>query len=209
MTRHLPFALVGLFTCIGLTGCYTTKNVVTLSPLETKYPVSASGAYVDGAGNVVDAKQYGGGRSFEFERTVKAPRHATTETRLVLEQDLDTLVAQNGGDAVTDLKIEGVGYDPGSHYSSALWKQWGWGFGITGGTLLVVGATNESLKDSFVPAGLITGGIGVLSYVLGVTRNDPAEWKFKVSGRVVKRNGAAVAAPPTAGPAAASEAAAP
>jgi hypothetical protein len=165
-----------------------------VTPLDTKYPVSASGAFVDSSGSIVDSKQYASVKSFEFERTVSAPRHSETEARLALEPELDALVNQSGGDAVTELKIEGIDYQPGSHYTSALWKQWGWMFGVTGATFLVVGAANEDLRGSFVPAGAVIAGIGALGFVFGAVANDPAEWKFKVSGHVVKRNGGAPAA---------------
>lgn len=188
----------GMATCFLLSGCYTTKNVVAVTPLETKYPVSASGEYVDASGNVVNAKQYGQVKPFEFERTIQAPRHSTTETRLALEPELDRIVAQSGGDAITDLKIEGIAYEPGSHYTSALWKQWGWAFGVSGGVFLIAGAADEDLRGSFIPVGLVLGGIGALGFVFGAVANDPAEWKFKVSGQVVKQSGAPAPSPAAA-----------
>lgn len=188
-TSSCAVLLAGLLT----TGCYTTKNVVAVAPLETKYPVSASGAFVDSSGGVVDQKQYTVVAPFSFERTVETPRHSTTETRFELEPELNRIVSQQGGDAVTDLKIEGVGYDNGSHSSAAFWKQWGWGFGITGGTLLLVGAADADLRGTMVPAGAIVAGIGALGFVFAAVANDPAAWKFKVSGNVVKRAGTAPA----------------
>lgn len=185
-----------LVAAFSVTGCYTTKNVVTMTPLETKYPVSASGAFVDRGGAVVDQKQYSVVAPFSFERTIKTPRHSSTETRFDLEPELDRLVSQQGGDAVTDLKVEGVDYNPGSHSTGAFWKQWGWGFGITGGTLLLIGAADADLRDSMVPAGAVVAGIGALGFVFAAVANDPAEWKFKVSGNVVKRAGATAAAVP-------------
>lgn len=178
-----------LLAGVLMTGCYTTKNVVTVTPLETKYPISASGAFVDSTGGVVDQKQYSVVAPFSFERTIKGPRHSTTETRFDLESELDRVVSQQGGDAVTDLKIEGTGYDPGSHSSAAFWKQWGWGFGVTGGTLLLVGAADADLRSSMVPAGAIVAGLGALGFVFAAVANDPATWTFKISGNVVKRAG--------------------
>jgi hypothetical protein len=151
---------------------------------------------------VVDQKQYAVIAPFSFETTIEAPRHSSTETRFDLEAELDRLVSSQGGDAVTDLKVEGIGYDPGSHSSAAFWKQWGWGFGVTGGTLLLIGAADANLRDSMVPAGAVLAGLGALGFVFAAVANDPAEWKFKVSGNVVKHGGPAQSAPPThaAGP---------
>lgn len=176
-----------LLVLLACTGCYTTKHVVTVAPLETRFPVSASGQYFDASGSIVGAKGYAVRQPFAFDRVVQAPRHDTTETRLSLESDLEQLVAASGGDAVTDLKIEGTSYDPGSHYSSARWSYLGWTFGLIGGAAVGVGLAEDSLRDKVIPAGAVCLGISALGFVLGAATNDPAAWTFRVSGNVVKR----------------------
>ncbi|HMA96597.1 MAG TPA: hypothetical protein VKP30_28120 [Polyangiaceae bacterium] len=190
-TSRSPYLLLSLGLLCN--GCYTSRNVVTVTSLDTKYPVSASGQYLDTSGAIVSETQYSVVAPFNFEKTVTAPRHQSTETRFPLEPELDRLVNQHGGDAVTDLKIEGIDYQTGSHSSAAFWKQWGWALGLTGGTFLVVGAADADLRGAFVPTGAVVMGVGALGFLFAAMANDPTEWKFKVTGHVVKRGGASTA----------------
>jgi len=195
------FRSLALVACVT-TGCYTTQNVVTMSPLETRYPVSASGQYVDGSGAVVNDDQYQVERPFSFEKTVTSPRHETTEAPLKLEPELDRIMAQGQGDAITNLKVEAVNYDHGSHGSAAGWKIMGWSFALTGGTFLAVGAasSNDKIRDVFVPVGAVTAGIGALCFLFGATAQTPAAWQFRVSGQVVSNKaGVAPATAPSSG----------
>lgn len=189
MSKTYPSPYLLLSLGLLCSGCYTSRNVVTVTSLDTKYPVSASGQFLDSGGAIVTEKQYSVVAPFDFEKTVTAPRHSSAETRFALEPELDRLVSQHGGDAVTELKIEGIDYRTGSHSTSAFWKQWGWMFGLTGGTFLVVGAADSDLRGAFIPTGAVVAGIGALGFVFGALANDPTEWKFKVSGQVVKRGG--------------------
>ncbi len=193
---HRP-RLVSVALCAGVcAGCYTTKNVVAVSPLETRYPVSATAQYVDGSGNIITEREYQVVKPFEFERTMTGPRHSETEARLALEPELDRFVQSSNGEAVTDLKIEAVEYDSGSHGSAAGWKIMGWTFGISGATFLVVGAADKDLSDVFIPMGAVFAGLGALSFIASAGANSPSEWKFHVKGSVVKRT--ELASPPPA-----------
>ncbi len=106
-------ALLGF--ALLLSGCYTTKNVVVVPPLETRYPVSASAEYVDPSGAIVTEQKYSVKNSFSFEKTVAAPRHDSQLAELRLESDLDRFVEASRGDAVTNLRIRATEYDAGSH----------------------------------------------------------------------------------------------
>ncbi|HEX2734712.1 MAG TPA: hypothetical protein VHM70_24070 [Polyangiaceae bacterium] len=188
------FARGAVLTLSGalLSGCYTTTNVVTMTPLKTKYPVSASGQYLDANGAIVTEDNYQVLKEFDFQKQVESPRHETTETRLKLEADLDRILAEQHGDALTDVKIVATQYDPGSHGSAAGWKIMGWSFGVTGATLMVAGASIDD-GGPLIGVGGVVLGVGVLSYALSALANDPAVWTFQVKGNVVKQTGAATA----------------
>lgn len=182
---------------LGATGCYTTHNVATLSPLDTAYPVSASSQYVDRSGAVVDDEGYTVERPFEFEKTVSAPRHESTETALELRPELDRLLASSHGDAITNLKVQAVRYEAGSHVSAANWKILGWTCGLSGGALLAAGAATDrdTIRSPLLTTGAVFAGVGVLSFVFAAVATEPTSWHFKVSGLVVKSTTRAAEAP--------------
>lgn len=186
---------LGLGLLVAVNGC-TTTNVVTLSPLRTSYPVSASPAYIEGDGTIVKETQYQVVKPFKFTREVKGPRHDQTETQLNIEPDLDRFVAQAQGNAVTRLRVAATQYSSGSHLSSGALKHMGWGFSLGGTMLLGLGIGIEvdgSLKNTPViwGAGGALVGIGALCFVFGALANDPSVWRLQVSGNVVRRDGGA------------------
>jgi hypothetical protein len=189
----------GLFAA----GCYTTRNVATLEPLHTAYPVSASSQYVDGDGQIVTAKEYTVVQPFSFEQRIEGPRHASTHTKLVLQPDLDRIVATSRGDAITKLKIEAINYDVGSHRSTAGWKQFGWFIGAGGlltGTIGLARGGDDGTAVAEISAGIV--GFGVALYLLGAALDTPARWEFEISGQVVRRATPTPAPePPSAAPA--------
>lgn len=170
------------------TGCYTTRNLVTMEPLETKFPVSASAQFVDESGAIVDEEGYETVKPFRFERTYEVPRHSDGSAGIELEPELERIVAAAGGDAITELKIEGVNYDSGSHGSAASWKIFGWTMSITGAALIATGAALDA-GDALYPVGGVILGVGVASFLLSLTTQDPAKWQLQVSGQVVRRKG--------------------
>jgi hypothetical protein len=187
-----------------ISGCaYTTTDTVTLSPLHTKYPVSASPEYVAVSGEVVRRKDYDILSTFDLHRTIPGATHETTTTSLELDSDVDRLVAASGGDAVTDMKIESVDYDRGSHRSAATWKLVGWTFAIASTPLFIGGLVADSSRDQTI---LVTSGAGVLalgalSYLMSFTTSEPPAWRFEVSGQTVRRKPPAPSPAPPAPPA--------
>lgn len=169
------------------TGCYTTTHVVNVTPLKTKYPVSASGQFLDESGAIVTEDGYTVVSAFDFNRQLEAPRHATTTTRLELEDELNRILSEKQGDAMTDVRIVATDYDPGSHGSAAGWKIMGWTFGLSGATLMAVGAGAEDATPLLAVGGVLLG-VGVLSYALSGVTDDPAIWTVQVKGNVVKRS---------------------
>lgn len=186
-----------------IAGCaYTTTDTVTLSPLHTKYPVSASPEYVSTSGKLVRPKDYDVLTTFNLHRTIRGSgTHETTTSSLELDSDVDRLVAASGGDAVTEMKIEGVDYDRGSHRSSASWKLVGWTFAITSVPFFIGGIAAESSRDQtiLVASGAGILGIGLLTYLMSFTTTEPPAWQFEISGRTVRHKPPAV--PPPEAPA--------
>ncbi len=176
-----------------LAGCYTTQQTITLAPLETGYPVSASGEYVDNEGQIVTENDYEVVDNFELDKVFEAPRHQTTETSFDLRPELDALVAKSQGDAITDLKIVGYEYDPGSHGSSAGLKIVGWSFGVMGASFVGLGLAidEDPVTNGIVTMGAVFAGAGALCLLIGGVADDPSHWKFKVSGHVARRDAGA------------------
>jgi hypothetical protein len=176
--------------CIAslVAGCYATSNVATLDPLHTAYPVSASVQYVDGDGHIVTEREYSVVQSFSLTQRIQAPRHGSARTALVLQPDLDRIVAANRGEAITKFRLQAIDYDIGSHGHAAAWKQLGWLFGVTG----LLGATAGLAAGGdhrALSAGIGAGvaGSGLAMYLLGAALQTPASWQFEVSGEVVRR----------------------
>ncbi|MBN1608633.1 MAG: hypothetical protein JW940_18535 [Polyangiaceae bacterium] len=204
-TKTLSLACAAV---VVTTGCYTTTNVATMGALKTNYPVSASGQYVDSNGAIVTENEYTVIKPFEFDRSIEGARHDDTETDIALQPELDRILAESQGDAITDVKIYAADYDTGSHGSSAGWKVMGWTFGLCGATFLVTGAAiGDDAAEPLLIIGGVFGGIGLGSYLLGTALNDPAVWKLHVTGNVIKRTAAAAPAPAAAPPAPAEPAA--
>jgi len=178
--------------CLSLlsaAGCsHTTTHSVTLPQLQTRYPVSASASYLDGDEIVLRPKS-ALVKKFELKRTLSAPIHDTTETTLSLGPELDRIVEERGGRAITNLRIEAVKYDPGAQRSAALLKNGGTGFAITGGICLGVGMLSEpdgGTRKVFVPTGAVFAGLGAFLWFLAITATtEPSKWHFRVTGEVV------------------------
>lgn len=177
---------------VTATGCYTTSNVVTMPPLRTDFPVSASGQYVDGDGDIVDEDGYEDVSTFTIERTYEVSRHGEGRIEAELEPELQRIVEKAGGDAITNLEIAAVEYDSGSHHSAAGWKIFGWTMGLSGGLIAGTGAlVGGDAADVLYPVGGVLLGVGVVGYLLSFTTTDPAQWQMQVTGQVVRRRGSA------------------
>jgi hypothetical protein len=178
-------------------GCYTTSNVATLEPLHTAYPVSASAQYVDGDGQIVTEREYSVVQPFSFAQQIEAPRHDSAHTALVLEPDLDRIVAANRGDAITKLQLQATGYDLGSHSSAGACKALGWLFGVPGLLGVTAGlVAGGDHRTTAVGIGAGVTGFGIALYLLGASLQTPASWQFEVSGQVVRRTMPAPASEP-------------
>ncbi len=184
-TVHLAALPVSLL----VTGCYATQNRVTLAPLETKRPVSASSAYVDADGRVVSKDQYTLIRPFTFERAVTGERHSETVTALDVEREIDQLLGETHADAATQVTVTAVDYDSGSHTSAANWKWAGWLFEANAAVLFAYGVTADTHDQRVVcyGAGGVVAGIGVLSYLVSFLQDDPSTWRFRVEGQLVEK----------------------
>jgi hypothetical protein len=181
---------------LPVSGCYTTASTVNIRPLETRYPVSASLAYVDADGAIVHAPDYRVVRPFSFTRELDAPVLEETEAALRLEPELDRLVVGARGDAVTRLRIVAFDYDAGSHRTAATLRTVGWIAGLHGALLLAIGAANlrsdgdEDARDAGLILGGVCAGIATASFAFGALSDSPAQWKFQISGLVVQRKAA-------------------
>jgi hypothetical protein len=178
-------AIASLALLVG--GCGTT-NTVVLTPLETKYPVSASKQYVDTGGNVVREGDYEVVGSFELHKTIEGPLSDDTETPLDFENDLDGYVAEYKGDAVTRVKIIGTDYDLGSMETNANLKFFGWMIGLTGAAFALTGALipDDAPPNEMLISGTALFGVGLATYFMSYAFNDPTSWKVHVSGDVVR-----------------------
>jgi hypothetical protein len=172
----------------AVASCYTTTNVVTLAPLQTAYPVSASSQYVDPDGSIVTENDYNVVQPFSFHQAVEARPHNETVTALALEPDLDRIMSKAGGDAITAMTIQATDYQVGSHYPAAGLKLAGWTFGVAGLTIATLGvALGEEEGTTVATVGVVTAGIGAISYLIGRSMKAPASWQLDVRGNIVKR----------------------
>lgn len=194
MRCHFPSigcSVTVALACSASSGCYTTANTVTVPQLETTYPVSASSSYVNSQGTIVRKQEYRALPPFAFEKTVSAPRHAETKTVLRLEPELDRLIAASKGDAITDLRIEPIDYDFGSHDSAARVSHAGWTFAIGGAGALTIGglaAASSNGEDARIglTIGAVFAGASAACFVVAASLRQPATWRYWVTGRVVK-----------------------
>lgn len=189
MTRRLGSVLSAALATLQQGCSYTTDNVVTFSPLQTRHPVSASQSYVAPSGKIVRPEQYEVLRSFALERTVDSPRHDTGSSSLDLGPDIERVLVQSGGTAATNVRVEATDYDRGSHRSAATWKLLGFYFGGTGLALGAVGATEH---EGNAQTAALAGGaglfvVGILCYAVSIITDEPSRWTFHVSGNAVRQ----------------------
>lgn len=198
VTRARGAAMFAVIVC-STTGCYRTQNIVRVEPLDTKVPVSASGQYIDREGRIVTEDEYQVVSNFSFDRTVEVPRHKKAEADLDLETEIDRIVVEAGGDAVTEFRLEGTKYDSGAHNAAASWKNLGWVFGFSGAALVVTGLAigDPDINAILLPMGGVFAGVGAVSFGLSFTARKPAAWHFNVAGNVVSQGGGSAPLPPT------------
>src|SRR5690606_41214430 len=95
-----PFPTLSQYALLlATTGCYTTSTVVTMPPLRTDFPVSASGQYVDGDGDIVEEDGYEDVSTFTIERTYEVSRHGEGRIEAELEPELQRIVEKEIGRA--------------------------------------------------------------------------------------------------------------
>jgi hypothetical protein len=174
-----------------LSGCYTSMNTVEIPKLTTRYPVSASASYVGPDRATVDESHYRPISSFSFQKTIAVDRHDTRVTVLQLGPEIDRLVSQVHGDAVTRFKII-PSYQNGDHATAAVLKQMGWLGALAGGVALAIGAGAyaSNPRESTGRTGLLVGGTlalaSGLSFALAASQSRPTRWSISVSGVVVR-----------------------
>jgi hypothetical protein len=182
------FGAGALMASVTAACSYTTKSVVSVHPVPTTYPVSASGQYIDNDGTTVTEKDYRVLSPFTIRKTVRTAPLATTESLLELAPELDNVVKAADGDSITKMKIAATDYELGSHPAAAGFKIMGWTLGLTGATIVTVGLSmdNEKAKGA-VAGGAVCAGLGLIVYLIGAAQNDPAKWHIEASGQVTKR----------------------
>ena len=175
----------------AVSACHTTNNIVTMKALETRFPVSASSAYIDGDGATVTADDYAVARTFTFERTVEGARHEDTETALRLEGDLNRLVASTHGDAIVGLRVAATSYETGSQSAAAIAKDVGWCAVSAGSPLVLVGiptaASGKEHSGELLAVGSGMVGVGLIAFLIGALARHPTVWHLQVSGAVIQR----------------------
>lgn len=177
---------------IAFTGCmYETRSTVRIPVLDIAYPVSASPHYVKADGAIVRDAEYKVVERFQFQQTVESPHHGTSDVTLRLGPDIDRIIEQAHGDAVTRLTIDAVSYETGSHGAAAFWKNMAWIFTPIGASFIGAGIGWDQAGDrdraaSLYAVGSAFAGIGVLSIVIATVLHRPATWRYEVSGQVVK-----------------------
>lgn len=210
-------SLLLTLTTLLASGCVTSTSIVHLDPMQTRYPVSASGQYLDSRGQVVKPGEYRSLRSFKLDRSVDVPAGTTAAVPLDIQADLDRLVDSTGGDAVTNVTLQATSFVPEGHASVALWQSLGTLGLVFGGPFALVGgaaiATDPQLRhDSQMIAmgavGTAVAALGVAALLTASHRRSttPNHWNVHIEGDVVQRNSAepsaasaAASAPPSAG----------
>lgn len=198
-----PMALSFLGLASG--GCLHgySANHAYMEPLQTKYPVSATGHYLE-RGAIIAPEQYLPLKSFHLERTFQGKAFRQSVVSMELERDLDQIVERAGGDALTNVTIRANNYDEGGHRAVG-WNVLGWmcmfpGIVVTGLTMLDDGHHDAYFNEPgdykyyAIGGGLIA--LGVASFVAGMVRREvPTQWEIAIDGEVVKRRPVAVEPP--------------
>jgi hypothetical protein len=175
--RHWKLALFTLAT-----GC-TTTHVVSVPPVASKYPVSASAAYVDHDGSSVTAQDYRVVAPFELVKLERS-QSADFESTLQLGPELERLVVAANGDAITKLRIEATSFKSHQNVGTIL----GLSLGVIGSILIMrdfaVNEHQHRSRDPLFWTGTACFVTAIPLYVVGdFTR--ATSWQLKVSGQVV------------------------
>lgn len=165
------------------TGCTATHSV-TLPPLTSQYPVSASAQYVNQDGTTVGAEDYRVVSPFEI---VKRDRSDSNHFRSTLQlgPEIDRLVRAANGDAVTNLRVEATSFGTHQNLGTIL----GVSLGIVGSVLVVQDLASGSDQDPRSNPVFWTGTAcfisGAVLYLVG-DYTKATSWQFHVSGQVVR-----------------------
>ena len=172
----------GLALLALTTGCAT--NVVTLSPLDTKHPVSASAEYVDHDGAVVRAEDYEVVAPFDFAKEART-RWAHGSSELQIAPKLDGLVQAAHGDAVTNLRIQATSLSQHQNLFSIM------GLGVSAVGLILLAPAISAMNDpekSTNPMLVASTAVLAAGSALVITGEltRPTSWHFRISGQVVR-----------------------
>jgi hypothetical protein len=196
----LPRFLAPL-TLASLAGCATAHRV-SVTPIDTPFPVSASPSWVDARGEVVSTEASVELSTFAHALEVEAPAFQTTSTKLDLAPRLAGEVAEAHGEAVTELAIAAFPYRTEAYTNASGWAQLGLGGLLLVGMAASFGslATADGPRKVFAGAGLLLMLAGTTACGAAVAMPEPVRWRFLVSGRVVRRRTEADGEPLPEGP---------
>lgn len=193
---------VGVLLLGCTTGRITLKgSQATIPLLATTYPVSASSSYLDSRGVVVAEDRYRVVQSFRFEKTRAMSIFNNDTQEIRLEPDLDRIMKEAPGDAVTRFsfvaELDASGTRTASRLSYGTAVLWPMSLLLftSGGVLAEDNSfpSARGLSKASFALGAITGVAGVVLLVVGMTRSN--EWRINASGQVVKARGPEASSP--------------
>ena len=177
-----------------LGGCVTTDHHVSMKTPNVDKPISASAFYLDQNGNVVNPQDYEVVHHFSDVKMYEGKIGKSTTSLLDIDAELRGIFEQYRADAIVNLKISAVDYDPGATDAAGILRSWGWATAVSFLITTVMwiyispAADGQEGVDPYVY--LFAGGTGVgvlmagISYILPAT--SKSVWTISIEGDAVR-----------------------
>jgi hypothetical protein len=177
--------LAGFAAVLSLASCSTTTNAMRFEPMSIEIPVSASGSYLDVAGNVITPDKYEVIRHLKFEKLVMGPINRQTHSTIDLSNDFRDAAAQYNASAIVNVTISALEFYQANEKVVGWMKMFGPILLITGGGGLIAGiVTGDSAP---LTVGAVVAGLGGVTLIATIPLSKlPTRWTIRVEGDAVK-----------------------
>jgi hypothetical protein len=185
MKRVINISVLVLFLGFVIS-CTTTDHLVAVKPFDVETPVSASGYYLNDSGNIVSPGGYEVVNHFELIMENSGPIADSLESMISFDAEIQEQIALHDGDAVVNLQVYGIDYDPGKTFLTGFTRIFGGMMSGFGGMFLIMGLVMDDGLTSGLGLGFgLTGAVSLgISYF--IPKSSESIWTVGIEGDIVR-----------------------
>jgi hypothetical protein len=147
MKRLSPFAAGLGLLALALSSCTSLHQKLSFAAIPADLPVSASSSLLV-EGRVVQLDEIEASTPFSIRKEVKLPLQ-TPLAKVDIYPELKAVSAENGGDAITGLKVSILDFNPGDYNWVCIERNLGLGFAVGGASLFVEGLVYDNMQSGY------------------------------------------------------------